>query len=89
MRFTDVFPFVLPVALTVSAASEAAVLAHQDIAKPSLDVPYCPNTGSITYNLSVPDLTPFPETKVSLCYDKSFIRINLTALEEDNFYCIS
>lgn len=80
MGFIDTLAFVIPMAITVSVASEAAV------SKPSLDVPYCPNTGSISYNLSVPDLNPFPETKVSLCYDKSFIHINFTALEEESFY---
>lgn len=89
MLFTDIFAFFLVTAASVSATPDAAVLAHQNITKPSLHVPYCPKIGSITYNLSVPGLAPFPETKVSLCYDASFIYIGFTALEEENFYCVS
>ncbi|KUI55758.1 hypothetical protein VP1G_03116 [Cytospora mali] len=88
MKFTGIFAFFLAeVAIEYAAASSASgLLAYQHIAKPTLHVPHCPNTGSITYNKSVPDLDPFPETKVSLCYGKSFIHINFTALGEENFY---
>ncbi|ROW14257.1 hypothetical protein VPNG_04303 [Cytospora leucostoma] len=80
MRFFGAF------ALILAAFATLSVVAHQNIAKPALDVPHCPNTGSITYDQSVPDRSPFPETKVSLCYSDSFIYINFTALEEENFY---
>lgn len=83
MRFFGAF------ALILAAFATFSVVAHQNIPKPALDVPCCPNTGSITYDQSVPDRAPFPETKVSLCYSDSFIHINFTALEEENFYCMS
>ncbi|KAF3763453.1 hypothetical protein M406DRAFT_279552 [Cryphonectria parasitica EP155] len=55
---------------------------------PSLDVPECPAVGTVAYNTSVPnnDTAAFPETKASLCYDDSFIRITFTALQEEYFY---
>ncbi|KAK7732494.1 hypothetical protein SLS53_008499 [Cytospora paraplurivora] len=80
MRFLGAF------ALILAAFATFSVAAHQNITKPALGVPHCPNTGSITYDQSVPDRAPFPETKVSLCYSNSLIHINFTALEEENFY---
>lgn len=83
MRATGVSGLVMAVTAAVQG------LAEQNISKPALDVPQCPSTGDITYNKSVPDLGPFPETKVSLCYGSSSIHINFTALDEENFYCVS
>lgn len=60
---------------------------HSDV--PSLHVPACPATSTVTYTKSVPstDEDPFPETQVALCYDDSFIQIVFTALNETSFYC--
>ena len=75
--------------LFLTLAAAVSVLADQNISRPALDVPHCPRTGEVTYNKSVPDMDPFPETKVSLCYGNSFIHINFTALDEEYFYCVS
>lgn len=90
MNTMNVLALLLVTASTIWAARipEAGLSPHQNIKKPYLDVPYCPNTGSITYNLSVPDRDPFPETSVSLCYDNSLIHIKFTALGEETFYCM-
>jgi hypothetical protein len=62
------------------------VLAQLASAVPSLNVPACPSKGTIEYNTSVPEKTPFPQTEVSLCYDDSTIHIDFTARNETNFY---
>ena len=64
--------------LIVAASAVAAV--------PSLKVPACPAKGTVTYNQSVPDRTPFPRTQVDLCYDTSSIHIKFTAYNETNFF---
>ncbi|KAK4495038.1 hypothetical protein PRZ48_013365 [Zasmidium cellare] len=53
---------------------------------PYLEVPACPDKGTITYNQSVPDKTDFPKTQVDLCYGDKSISITFTAYEETNFY---
>ncbi|PSR88691.1 hypothetical protein BD289DRAFT_366752 [Coniella lustricola] len=72
--------------LATERSHEVAVSRGVDV--PSLRVPGCPAVASVSYNTSVPstDNTPFPETKVDICYDDSFIRIKFTALQEESFY---
>lgn len=53
---------------------------------PSLRVPSCPKTGTVTYNQSVPDKSEFPQTQVDLCYTEHSIEITLTAKQETQFY---
>ncbi len=53
---------------------------------PSVKVPACPKTATVTYDKSVPDLTPFPLTQVDLCYDDTSIAITFTAHSETNFF---
>ncbi|KAF2170411.1 hypothetical protein M409DRAFT_64161 [Zasmidium cellare ATCC 36951] len=55
-------------------------------AVPSLEVPACPDKGTLTYNQSVPDKTNFPNTQVDLCYEDKSISITFTAYEETNFF---
>ena len=56
-------------------------------ATPHLDVPACPDKGSVTYNGRVPDQThDFAQTQVDLCYTESTIAITFTAYNETNFY---
>jgi len=62
----------------------AAVAAVQSV--PSLKVPSCPKTGTLTYNKSVPDKSEFPQTQVDLCYTDDSIKIVFTAKDETNFY---
>lgn len=59
----------------------------QQLFRPSLKVPACPTTGSLSYNASVPDSGLFPLTQVDLCYDDSSIHVKFTAYEEKDFYC--
>jgi hypothetical protein len=53
---------------------------------PSLRVPSCPKTGTITYNQSVPNKTVFPLTQVDICYTSHSIELTLTAHQETNFF---
>ncbi|KAI1498584.1 hypothetical protein F5X99DRAFT_392759 [Biscogniauxia marginata] len=53
---------------------------------PSLQVPSCPDKGTVQYSKSVPDQADFPLTQVDLCYDDSSIEITFTAFEEKHFY---
>ncbi|KAH8649367.1 hypothetical protein BX600DRAFT_442625 [Xylariales sp. PMI_506] len=79
-----------------SAATVAAMASTRGYSGvPHLQVPACPLTSGISYDRSVPDLTPFPETLVSLCYEEnstvvpwsgSLLHINFTARGETNFY---
>lgn len=59
----------------------------QQLLRPSLEIPACPTTGSLSYNASVPDSGLFPLTQVDLCYDDSSIHVKFTAYEEKDFYC--
>lgn len=52
----------------------------------SVDVPACPDTGSVSYSKSVPELTDFPLTQVDLCYTDTAIAITFTAYNETDFY---
>ncbi|KAJ0107982.1 domon-like type 9 carbohydrate-binding module domain [Diaporthe amygdali] len=70
----------------VSAVPDTLARHSQYSTRPSLEVPACPTTGSITYNTSVPDKGLFPSTQVDLCYDDSSIQIKFTAFEEKDFY---
>jgi hypothetical protein len=64
-----------------------AILASTAVATgPSVDVPACPQKGTVTYSKSVPDLTDFPLTQVDLCYTDTSIAITFTAYNETNFY---
>lgn len=56
---------------------------------PCLDVPACPDLGTVSYANNVPSTEnkTFPKTEVALCYDDRFIQITFTALEETSFYC--
>lgn len=78
-------------ATAVVASSMQKDCRDEDISVPSLDVPACPDLGSVTWANTVPstDNTTFPKTEVALCYDDSFIQITFTALEETSFYCAS
>ena len=53
---------------------------------PSLNVPACPDKGTVIYKTSVPDRTAFPKTQVDLCYDSSAIHLTFTAYKETNFF---
>lgn len=53
---------------------------------PCLQVPACPQKGTITYDKAMPDPVAFPLTQVDLCYDDSAIQITFTAYNETNFY---
>jgi len=72
--------------ILVVAAVAAPALAASNISVPSLNVPACPAKGTVTYDKSVPDLAPFPLTKVEVCYDDSHIDITFTAYNETNFF---
>lgn len=90
MRF--VYGLAVAAASAVSAAPQKTVRSgDDDPSVPSLDVPACPDLGSVSYANSVPSTenTTFPKTEVALCYDDSFIHITFTALEETSFYCAS
>ncbi|KAJ7473071.1 hypothetical protein B0H11DRAFT_1811233 [Mycena galericulata] len=69
---------------TILVAAAAAVPALGAV--PSLNVPACPAKGTVRYDKSVPDLTPFPLTQVDLCYDNTSIAITFTAFNETNFF---
>lgn len=70
--------FLLALAATVPA------LAALDV--PHLNVPACPNQGTVTYSKSVPNRTEFPPSEVNVCYDDSAIHITFTAYNEVNYY---
>lgn len=54
---------------------------------PQVNVPACPQKGTVTYNGRVPDQTKdFPLTQVDLCYTDTAIAITFTAHNETNFY---
>ncbi|TFK96151.1 hypothetical protein BDV98DRAFT_576683 [Pterulicium gracile] len=53
---------------------------------PSVNVPACPKKATVSYNKSVPDKQPFPNTLVDLCYDNTAIQLTFTAQEETEFY---
>ncbi|QKX64700.1 uncharacterized protein TRUGW13939_11876 [Talaromyces rugulosus] len=71
-------PFVFATAAAASAATNASL--------PSLEVPECPDYAVAVVNQSVPDLTPFPMTTVSVCYDDTSIQLGFKALNETNWY---
>lgn len=87
MRFT--FIIIMTMSAIVLAAPQQPTVRGLDV--PSLDVPACPDVGSISYTNTVPstDNTTFPKTEVSLCYDDASIHITFTALQEKSFYCKS
>lgn len=90
MRFTSQGSVLtLAMVVTVLAAPQQPKARGLDV--PSLDVPACPDVGSISYTNTVPstDNTTFPKTEVSLCYDDASIHITFTALQEKSFYCKS
>lgn len=76
-------------AATVAASPPKTARLGDQPCVPSLNVPACPDLGSISYTNTVPstDNTTFPKTEVALCYDDSFIHITFTALGETAFYC--
>lgn len=76
-------------AVTVAALPQKMARSDDPSCVPTLDVPACPDLGSISYTNTVPstDNATFPKTEVALCYDDSFIHITFTALEETAFYC--
>lgn len=88
MRFTSAL--VQAMAATVLAVPQPQHLAR-GLDVPSLDVPACPDVGSISYTNTVPstDNTTFPKTEVAVCYDDASIHITFTALQEKSFYCKS
>lgn len=53
---------------------------------PSLQVPACPQKGTIQYDKSDPNRTAFPLTQVDLCYSTTSIELTFTAYNETNFY---
>ena len=71
---------------SLSLLSAAAATVPALAAVPSLNVPACPDKGSIEYSQSVPNKTAFPLTQVDLCYDDAAIHIAFTAYHESNFY---
>lgn len=89
MRF--VYALIVASAAAVSAAPQKIVRSGDDPSVPHLNVPACPDLGSVSYANAVPSTAnaTFPKTKVALCYDDRFIHITFTALEETSFYCTS
>ncbi|KAJ9161270.1 Carbohydrate-binding domain, family 9-like, subgroup [Coniochaeta hoffmannii] len=77
-------PIVL-LSATVAAVAASSAPSHASPV-PSLRVPGCPKTGSVTYNKSVPDKRDFPTTKVDLCYTDDALEITFTAKQETSFY---
>lgn len=75
---------------TLAAAIVAAVCcsatATTNTTLPSLDVPACPSKAYLSYNLSSPDQTAFPDTAVEVCYDDSSLRIDFLAYNETSFF---
>ena len=67
----------------LAAAATLPALANE---VPYLEVPACPNVGTVHYDRSVPDKTTFPLTQVKLCYDNQAIHIDFTAFNETNYY---
>lgn len=53
---------------------------------PSLEVPACPQKGTIQYSKSDPNRTAFPLTQVDLCYSPTSIELTFIAHNETNFY---
>lgn len=72
--------------LAAVGVASATASYHSNITLPSLAVPACPKTGKITYDKSVPDLTPFPLTEVDVCYSASSIELTFTAYNETNYF---
>ncbi len=72
--------------LSKSFLMAAIAVARVAASVPFLAVPCCPGKATVTYDKSVPDLTPFPLTQVDLCYDATSISITFTAYNETNFY---
>lgn len=71
----------------LAAFATAATATHGNgITVPSLQVPQCPSVGTASYDWSVPDKTPFPLTKVDLCYDTTSIHLTFKAYKETNYY---
>lgn len=69
--------------VAAAAAASAPSLAPS---VPSLLVPGCPRTATVTYDKSVPDKTYFPTTKVDVCYTDVSIELTFTAEHETNYY---
>lgn len=76
--------FLFALLIAITAPMFSGVSAQLDV--PSLQVPACPQLGTIKYSRSVPNLTDFPLTQVDLCYDDNFIQVAFTAFNETNFY---
>ncbi|KAF5027154.1 hypothetical protein F66182_727 [Fusarium sp. NRRL 66182] len=53
---------------------------------PSVTVPSCPKTNTITFSKSVPDKTPFPRTQIDLCYTSTSLSLTFTAHDEEYFF---
>lgn len=73
-------------AATAAAASAIHNGGNNSTYVPSLLVPECPNVGTASYDWSVPDKTPFPLTKVDVCYDATSLHLTFKAYKETNFY---
>lgn len=73
----------LVVAVSLGAAAASAA---NSTSLPSLQVPACPEKGTIKYNLTSPDQVAFPNTAVEVCYDNSSIQISFLAYNETSFY---
>ena len=63
-----------------------AIQAITGLDVPCLQVPACPQLGTIQYDKSVPNKTDFALTQVDLCYDDTSIEITFTAYNETNFF---
>ena len=69
-------------ALALATAIQAVVA----LDVPCLQVPACPQLGTIQYDKSVPNKTDFALTQVDLCYDDTSIEITFTAYNETSFF---
>lgn len=65
----------------------AGLAASASATGPSVDVPACPDKGTITYSGRVPNQTDdFALTQIDLCYTDKAIALTFTAYNETNFY---
>lgn len=76
-------PFLTTLAL---AAPALAIPSSTGLEVPSLQVPSCPNIGTASFALSVPDKKPFPKTSIDACYTSTSLVLAFRAFEEQSFH---
>ncbi|OAA56808.1 Carbohydrate-binding domain, family 9-like, subgroup [Cordyceps fumosorosea ARSEF 2679] len=72
--------------ILASAAAAGLATASSNCKLPHVDVPACPAVGTVLFNSSVPDRSPFPATQVDLCYTSTALHLAFTARDERSFY---